>query len=65
MKVGDLVRHLYDTYLSSGLVTKVHFWQDLNSDRNVGVDIHVLWNDGKTRAHDEMELEIIISEGKN
>jgi len=65
MKVGDLVRHLYDTYLSPGLVTKVHFWQDPNSDRNVGVDIHVLWNDGKTRAHDEMELETIVSEEKN
>lgn len=65
MKVGDLVRHLYDTCLSSGLVTKVHLWQDLNSDRNFGVDIHVLWNDGKTRAHDEMELETIVSEEKN
>ena len=46
MKVGDLVRHIDDDMcLPSGLVTKVHFWQDPNSDINVGVDIHVLLND--------------------
>jgi len=66
MKVGDLVRHVDDDMcLPSGLVTKVHFWQDPSSDRNVGVDIHVLWNNGETGVHDEMELETIVSEEKN
>ena len=69
MKVGDLVRRRYDIddgmRLSPGLVTKVHLWQDPSQPRNVGVDIHVLWNDGQTRIHDEMELETIVPEEKN
>ncbi len=66
MKVGDLVRHVDDDfYLQVGLVTKIEFWQDPNSDRNVGVDVQVIWGDGKTKLHDEMELEIIVSEHKN
>ncbi len=61
MKVGDLVRHFDDDMCPpSGLVTKVHFWQDPNSDRNVGVDIHVLWSNGETGVYDEMELETIV-----
>ena len=69
MIVGDLVRRRHDIdddiLLPPGLVTKVHFWQDPNSDRNVGVDIHVLWSNGETGVHDEMDLEIIVSEEKN
>ena len=64
MKVGDLVRRRHDIdddiLIPPGLVTKVHFWQDPNSDRNVGVDIHVLWSNGETGVHDEMELETIV-----
>jgi len=66
VKVGDLVRHVDDDfYLQVGLVTKIEFWQDSNSDRNVGVDVQVIWGDGKTRLHDELELEIIVPEDKN
>ena len=63
MKVGDLVRRRHDIdddmRLPPGLVTKVHFWQDPNSDRNVGVDIHVLWSNGDTGVHADWALEII------
>ena len=69
MKVGDLVRRRHDIddgmRLPPGLVTKVHLWQDPNSDRNVGVDIHVLWSNGEAGVYDEMELETIVSKEKN
>lgn len=69
MKVGDLVRRRYDIddgfRPAPGLVTKVHLWQDPSQPRNVGVDIYVLWSNGETGVHDEMELETIVSEEKN
>tara|TARA_B100001094_G_C17622310_1_gene526489 strand:+ start:110 stop:310 length:201 start_codon:yes stop_codon:yes gene_type:complete len=66
VKVGDLVRCIDDDfYLKVGLVTKVELWQDPSNARNVGVDVQVIWGDGKTRLHDELELEIIVSEHKN
>ena len=69
MKVGDLVRRRYDIDDGfrpvSGLVTKVHLWQDPSQPRNVGVDIYVLWSNGETGVHDEMELETIVPEEKN
>jgi len=62
MRPGDLVRlrDAHWTHLTTGIVIKVHAWSDPGaSDRNVGIDIYVRWSDGKTRIHDEVDLEII------
>ena len=65
MKVGDLViyAHLdfegaeYERSLAPGIVLSIEQWADPGApDRNFGVDVEVLWNNGRISRVEESEL---------
>ncbi len=61
MKIGDLVSY-YDGLNDDrriGLVTEVIEWKDIAApDRNLGIDIVVLWTDGQRERYEPDELVI-------
>ena len=49
----------------SGIVIEVEVWKDKGApDRNFGVNVYVLWSDGKYRTFEEDELELIRNEAR-
>ena len=65
MKVGDVVRCVWPDSFSdyegqSGIILEISQWVDKGApDRNFGIDVKVLWSNGKVESFDESELDII------
>ena len=65
MKVGDIVKfHYPDSFneyeRQNGVIVEINKWVDKDSpDRNFGIDVRVLWSNGKIESFDEIELDII------
>ena len=61
---GDIVRYAYSGFgdehnNSTGIVIESKVWKDPGNPNNVGVDVSVMWPDGKITRFDELELELI------
>ena len=63
MQIGDLVKTVTNRERicpAPGIITKIETWRDPGApERNVGINIFVLWSNGYKMCHDEYELEII------
>ena len=65
MKVGDIVKYTWpdsfgDYEGSTGIILEVNKWVDKGApDRNFGVEIKVLWSNGKVESFDEVELDLV------
>ena len=71
MRPGDLVSYQWPAFLGEmnkdfdkgiGIVLEVRMWQDDGNERNVGVDVDVLWPDGTINTCLDDELVWITGE---
>tara|TARA_E500000331_G_scaffold333703_1_gene358177 strand:+ start:55 stop:288 length:234 start_codon:yes stop_codon:yes gene_type:complete len=65
MKVGDVVKYTWpdsfnDYRGQSGIILEINKWVDKGApDRNFGVDVKVLWSNGKVESFDEVEIDLV------
>ena len=65
MKVGDIVKYTWpdsfnDYEGQNGVVVEINRWVDKGApDRNFGIDVKVLWSNGKIESFDDSELELV------
>lgn len=62
MKVGDVVRYTWpdsfnDYRGQSGIILEINKW--VNNRRFAGVDVKVLWSNGKVESFDEVEIDLV------
>ena len=65
MKVGDIVKYTWpdsfnDYEGQNGVIVEINQWVDKGApDRNFGIDVKVLWSNGKIESFDDSELELV------
>ncbi|MBG17681.1 MAG: hypothetical protein CMB52_05575 [Euryarchaeota archaeon] len=65
MKVGDIVKYTWPDSFNeyrgqSGIILEINQWVDRGApDRNFGIDVKVLWSNGKVESFDESELDLV------
>lgn len=65
MKAGDLVRYTWPDSFNAyrgqtGVVLEVNHWAEAGApDKNFGVDVKVLWSNGRIESFDNTEIDIV------
>tara|TARA_Y100001970_G_scaffold23041_2_gene26957 strand:- start:10746 stop:10973 length:228 start_codon:yes stop_codon:yes gene_type:complete len=65
VKVGDIVKYTWPDSFNeyrgqSGIILEINQWVDRGApDRNFGIDVKVLWSNGKVESFDESELDLV------
>ena len=65
MKVGDIVKYTWpdsfnDYEGQNGVIVDINHWVDkVAPDKNFGIDVKVLWSNGKIESFDDSELELV------
>tara|TARA_B100001094_G_C18022049_1_gene715649 strand:+ start:462 stop:674 length:213 start_codon:yes stop_codon:yes gene_type:complete len=65
MKVGDIVKYTWpdsfnDYKGQNGVILEIVSWVDKGApDRNFGVDVRVLWSNGKIESFDQSEIDLV------
>ena len=65
MKVGDIVKYTWPDSFNeyegqNGVIVEIAQWVDKGApDRNFGIEVTVLWSDGRTESFDESEIDLV------
>lgn len=64
MRVGDIVKYTwpdsFNNHEGHGVILEINHWVDRGApDRNFGVEIKVLWPDGRVESFDESEIDLV------